>query len=175
MSAAGSGTVGTGTIKVRDFQWPETYAVGVAWNASKEIMVAADVKRIDWKGDMKDFKMTYDGSVAGSPATIDIAMPQNWKVQTVLQLGLAYKMDEALTLRAGANLSRNPIPDTYMNPLFPAIIENHYTVGAGYVFSPRSSMDVSFTYAPEVSSTNADGITVSHYQTNGQVMFSHRF
>jgi long-chain fatty acid transport protein len=102
-------------------------------------------------------------------------MPQNWKNQTALQVGLAYKTNEALTLRAGANISKNPIPDAYMNALFPAIVENHYTVGAGYAFTNQSSMDISFAYAPEVEATNGSGITVTHYQTNGQVMYSYRF
>jgi long-chain fatty acid transport protein len=175
LSAAGFGTVGTGKIKVRDFQWPETYAVGVAWNASKALMIAADIKRINWKDVMKDFKMTYEGSVAGATTIIDLTMPQNWKNQTALQVGLAYKTNEALTLRAGANISKNPIPDAYVNALFPAIVENHYTVGAGYAFTNQSSMDISFAYAPEVEATNGSGITVTHYQTNGQVMYSYRF
>lgn len=175
LSAAGFGIVGTGTIKVRDFQWPETYGVGMAWNASKALMIAADVKRINWKDVMKDFKMTYEGGVAGAPTTINLAMPQNWKNQTAFQVGLAYKTSDVLTLRAGANISKNPIPDFYMNPLFPAIVEEHYTIGAGYAFTNQSSMDISFAYAPEVKATNGSGITVTHYQTNGQVMYSYRF
>ena len=38
-------------------------------------------------------------------------------------------MNDALTLRAGLNLANNPIPDQYMNPLFPAIVKNHVTGG----------------------------------------------
>jgi len=160
-----------GKMTVRDFQWPETYGVGVAWNASANLLVVADVKQINWKDVMKDFKMTYEGG--GS--TADFALPQNWKNQTAYELGAGYKLSEPLTVRAGVNLSSNPIPDTYLNQLFPAIIKNHYMVGAGYMISKTSSVDASFTYAPEVKATNAQNITVKHDQTNAQVMYSYRF
>lgn len=176
ISAAGMGTVGSGKIKVRDFQWPETYAVGAAWNAGQDLMIVFDVKQINWKDVMKEFRMTYEGPLAGAPGNaVDFAMPQNWKNQTVYQLGVGYRVTEPLTVRAGANLSKNPIPDLYVNPLFPAIIKNHYMIGAGYVMSTASSIDASFTYAPEVKSTNGPGVTVAHSQTNAQVMYSYRF
>ncbi len=174
MSAAGMGTVGTGQIKVRDFQWPETYAVGAAWNVSPELMIVADIKQINWKDVMKDFKMTYSGGVGASTASIDMALPQNWKNETVYELGAAYKVSEPLVLRAGANISSNPIPDEFMNPLFPAIMKNHYMIGAGYMFDKTSSVDASFAYAPEVKATGG-GVTVAHTQTNAQVMYSYRF
>jgi long-chain fatty acid transport protein len=90
-------------------------------------------------------------------------------------LGAAYAVNEMFTLRAGANIANNPIPDTYLNPLFPAMIKNHYTLGAGIVASKASSVDLSLAYAPEVAATNGGGVTVSHSQTNGQIMYSYRF
>ncbi len=79
------------------------------------------------------------------------------------------------TLRAGLNITNNPIPDTYLNPLFPAIEETHVTVGAGYMISKASSVDASFTYAPEVKATNGQSVTVNHSQNNAQLMYSYRF
>ena len=176
ISASGMGTVGTGKISVRDFQWPETYGIGVAWNANKELQIVADIKRINWSDVMKSFNMTYEGPLAGAPGnTVDFAMLQNWKNQTVYELGVAYKVSEPLILRAGFNLSNNPIPDTYLNALFPATIKNQYTVGAGYMVSKASSVDFSYTYAPEVKQTNGQGVTVAHSQTNAQLMYSYRF
>nr|NIQ08817.1 aromatic hydrocarbon degradation protein [Gammaproteobacteria bacterium]NIR92557.1 aromatic hydrocarbon degradation protein [Gammaproteobacteria bacterium] len=49
-----------------------------------------------------------------------------------------------------------------MNPLFPAIVENHYMAGFGYAFNQASDLNFSLTYAPEVSVTNTNtqvGIT----------------
>ncbi|MDD5363887.1 MAG: outer membrane protein transport protein [Gallionellaceae bacterium] len=177
-----------GKLVIHDFQWPETYGLGIALQATPSLMLAADVKHIGWKSVMKNFTMTYstdgDGVLVG-PSSATFQLPQNWKDQTVFSLGAAYKLTDAFTLRAGANLGSNPIPDVYMNYLFPAIVKDHYTLGFGYAFSPLSEVNFSLQYAPEVKATNpdADGdpsngaqpYTTSHGQTNWQLMYSQKF
>jgi long-chain fatty acid transport protein len=122
---------------------------------------------------MKDFKMRYDS--AGVGGSVSFAMPQNWKDQTVLNLGAAWKTTSQLTLRAGVNIADNPIPDSNVHPLFPATIKSHYTLGMGYDFNKTSSVNASLVMAPAVDVTNAQGVKVSHSQTNWQLMYSHRF
>jgi long-chain fatty acid transport protein len=161
-----------GKISVRDFQWPETYGLGLAVQATPELMLALDYKRINWKDVMKNFTMTY--SAMGDSVTF--ALPQNWDDQDVFQLGVSYKATSALTLRAGASFSDNPIPDATMHYLFPAIVEKHYTVGLGYAVNPTSDVNFSLQHAPEVKQTNPNfGYTVSHEQTSFQLMYSKRF
>ncbi len=161
----------SGRIKVRNFQWPETYGIGLSFQATPQWQIAADVKQINWAGVMKDFKMTYES--AGG--TVDFALPQNWKDQTVFQLGATYQMNDQLALRFGLNTARNPVPDTYLNALFPAIIKDHYTFGVGYKFSKASELNGSLVYAPKVTQTAGSGVTNEHSQTNWQVMYTHRF
>jgi long-chain fatty acid transport protein len=175
LSAAGAGAVGVGKIMVKDFNWPETYAIGVALTPGDRLMIVADIKQINWRDVMESFKMTYQGGIFGAPTGISFTMPQNWSNQVVYQIGAALKFTDNFTGRIGANLSKNPIPDMYLNPLFPAIEKNHYTIGAGYMFGKAAGLDASFTYAPQVSATNGQGITINHYQTNAQVMYSYRF
>jgi long-chain fatty acid transport protein len=163
----------SGKIKVRNFQWPETYAVGVSYQATPQLQIVADVKHIGWSKVMKDFKMTYESG--GMGGTVDFALPQEWKDQTVLQLGATYMVNSQLALRAGYNGSRNPVPDTYLNALFPAIVKDHYTFGVGYAFSKASELNGSFAYGPKVTQTSAMGVTNEHSQTNWQLMYSHRF
>jgi long-chain fatty acid transport protein len=173
----------SGTIKVVDFQWPETYGLGMAYQATDKLLVALDYKRINWQDVMENFKMVFVASgtqanpLAGGFAgtTLDATMYQNWDDQDVFQFGVSYKVTDAWTLRAGASLSDNPIPDKYMNALFPAIEENHYTLGAGYAFSNKSEVNFSVQVAPEVSQTNGQGETVDHSQTSWQLMYSMRF
>ena len=176
MTGSGPAAIGAGKIKVVDFQWPTTYGMGVAWKANKALMIAADVKIIGWKDVMKSFKMTYDGPVMGAPGnSISFAMPQNWKDQTVFELGVAYLFTPEFTGRVGVNIANNPIPDEYLNYLFPAIEKNHYTLGAGYAISKASSVDFSFAYAPEVKVNAGSGVTTTHSQMNEQLMYSYRF
>ena len=122
---------------------------------------------------MKSFKMRYDS--AGMGGSVSFALPQNWKDQTVLNLGLAWKASELMTMRAGVNLSDNPVPGSTVNPLFPATVKNHYTLGLGYRFSTAGDFNASLTVAPVSNVTSGAGVSISHEQTNVQLMYSHRF
>lgn len=170
----------TGTIKVRDFQWPATYAIGAAFQATDKLMIVGDVKRLDWSKVMEDFKVNFvadnvatNGSFAG--ADLDVTLTQAWEDQTVYSLGVQYMVNPQLALRAGVNMADNPVPDTYVNPLFPATIEKHYTFGLGYIVDENDRFAISGTIAPKVTVTNPDGIEISHSQFNWSLNYSHTF
>ena len=165
-----------GKITIHDFEWPTIYGVGIAFQPSDSLLLAFDVKRINWSEVMENFSMTYDSPTFGK---LDVTMPQNWKDQTIYQLGASYKATSQLTLRAGFNYGKNPVPDATVNPLFPATVEKHYTVGAGYAFGDSQEVNFAFSYAPASKSetTYADGSTqkIEHGQTNWQLMYSMKF
>ena len=174
----------TGKISVHNFQWPETMAMGAAYQASDKLLLVADYKRIGWKNVMKDFSVTFtaDAAQTGAAAafgmggkSVDMVLFQNWDDQNVFELGGAYKTTDALTLRAGLNIANNPIPDKYMNPLFPAIAKNHATLGAGYVISKASSVDFSYVYVPKTSATGGSGVTVDFGGYSAQAMYSYKY
>jgi long-chain fatty acid transport protein len=178
-----------GKITVKNFQWPETYGLGLSYQANDQWMIAADYKRINWADVMKDFNMTFVASATQSGPwapgfankVMDLQYFQNWGNQNVFMIGAAYKYSAPLTLRFGANIANNPIPDAYVTPLFPAIETNHVMGGFGYAMDKQSSVDFAFTYAPKVTVTNnwsavgGSNQTISHSQTNWQLMYSKRF
>lgn len=172
MSAPG-GFIDHGKITVIDFQMPSVLALGGSWQASPSLLLAADLKYLGWADAMESFKMRYDSVEMGG--SVSFAMQQDWENQTVLNLGMAWKANDALTLRAGMNLTDNPIPDAYVNPLFPATVKNHYTLGLGYQVSQAGDFNMSVTMAPDVTVNTPQGIQISHGQTNWQFMYSHRF
>ncbi|MGF1643354.1 MAG: OmpP1/FadL family transporter [Thiotrichales bacterium] len=176
----------SGDFFVRDFQWPETYGLGVAWTVNDKILLAGDIKRIMWSGTMDDFRVGFRANNADSNnfgpmgdfrgATLEVAMDQKWDDQTVLLLGGQYKLRPDVALRAGMNLASNPIPSSTVNPLFPAIVENHYTLGVGWRITPAHSLAASFAYAPEVTQTNPNTqITSSHAQSVLRVNYNFTF
>jgi long-chain fatty acid transport protein len=173
----------TGKLKVVDFQWPETFGIGMAYQVNDRLMLAADYKRIGWSDSMKNFKMQFTasgnaGMLAGLNGTsMTAVLYQDWDDQNVFMFGGSYKYTDALTLRAGVNLANNPVPKKYMNPLFPATIEDTLTLGFGYAINKAGSVDFSYTYAPEVSVSNPNmGVKTTHGQSNNwQAMYSHRF
>jgi long-chain fatty acid transport protein len=160
----------TGKIKVLDFQWPETYGVGLAWQAMPKLMLVGDVKRIHWSDSMRNFSLKFEADGGGSMTAI---MAQNWKDQTVSMLGGQYMYTPDLALRAGINVASNPVPSSTLNPLFPAIIENHLSFGFGWRIDPASTLAASLAYAPRVEDTNpGTGITSSHRQSTLRVNYN---
>lgn len=172
-AVGGGGDTGAipGSVTVVDFQWPEVFGIGMAWDGGGKWSMAADVKRIRWEDAMKDFTLRF----ASAGGDLTASMPQNWKDQTVLALGVQYKLSTNLALRAGYNHASNPVPDSTLNPLFPAIIETHYTLGFGYRLDAARTLAASLALAPEVSQTNAQGVTSSHSQATLRVNYNHSF
>jgi len=170
----------SGEMRINNFEWPAMLGAGFAYRANDRWMLVADIREIFWKDVMQEFSMTFtaNGDASNGPfanQVLNASLFQDWDNQTVLQLGAAYQVAEALTLRFGGNFANNPVPDTYMNCLFPAIVKNHLTAGFGWRLTERSSIDASFAYGFKVSTINGSGAGVSHSQTNGQVMYSYRF
>jgi long-chain fatty acid transport protein len=166
----GSGTFNfmPANFKVIDFQWPETYGVGVAWQATPAWLLAADIKHLGWKDSMKDFRLAVNG--------MEMALPQNWKNQTVYMLGAQYMIKPGLALRFGINYADNPIPDETLNPLFPAIVKTHYTLGLGWNIGNGHSVAGSVAMAPKVTRPiGTTGMTVSHSQTTLRVNYNYSF
>lgn len=161
------GTESSGKLTVIDFQWPETYAVGLAWQATPKVMLALDLRRLNWADAMQNFRMSYNG--------ITMTMPQDWQDQTVYAVGLQYRVDDRLGLRVGFNYGKNPVPDTYLHPLFPAIVESHYTAGFDYRVSESGCIAAALSYAPEVSDVNGMGMTITHSQVSAMVGYNHHF
>lgn len=170
----------TGDFRIHNFQWPAMLGGGLAWYPAPRWMIATDVRQVFWKDVMKTFEMSFVASAAAANGPfagqkLSAVLFQSWKDQTVVQLGAAYQATDSLTLRFGANAGTNPVPDSYLNCLFPAVVKNHLTAGFGWKFDARSSVDASFTYGFKVSAVNGAGAGVSHSQTNAQVMYSYRF
>jgi long-chain fatty acid transport protein len=81
-------------------------------------------------------------------------------------------------VRAGFYTGSNPVPDALLNALFPAIVERHFTLGAGYQLTQRTSLQLSYVRGSEAQFTNpGDGVgvppvTSTHGQNNLQVMYT---
>ncbi len=164
-------------FKVVDFQWPETVGLGVAWQASPTFMLAADVKHLAWSDSMKDFRL---GMNMGGGWRVG-AMPQNWKDQTVFMIGGQFMVAPGVALRAGINYADNPVPDATLNPLFPATIKTHYTLGIGWNMGGGHSVAGSLAIAPKVTRTNPNMFgqgmagTVSHSQNTLRINYNYSF
>jgi long-subunit fatty acid transport protein len=81
---------------------------------------------------------------------------QKWNNQHVVAMGAQYSLTDELDLRVGYNYGTNPVPEYYLQPLFPAIVQEHFTAGFGYAPDGETfSVDMSYSYVPEASLTSS--------------------
>jgi long-chain fatty acid transport protein len=81
-----------GKIQVRDFQWPQTIGLGVAYQATDKLMIVADYKWINWADVMKNL-LTFTADPTQPvlrkvlPARCSMPLLQDWKDQNVFEIG----------------------------------------------------------------------------------------
>jgi long-chain fatty acid transport protein len=146
-----------------ELEAPQQVALGGAYTFfGGKFLLEADAKWLDWKNakGYKDF---------------------DWDSQWVFAIGGQLEVVDNLFLRAGYNFGTNPVkehngwtaadtvsvqghslPQYYYETFrivgFPAIVEQHYTFGAGYQFSENLRLDLGFMFAPEntITETGSD-------------------
>ncbi len=143
-----------GTFEDFKLEQPQEFAIGLGAAPLDGLKVGIDARWINWK-DAKGYKKF------------------GWKDQWVIAIGAEYKPIEKLSLRAGYNYGKSPIRSknltgapaetfsssgggavftddmiAFFNLVgFPAITEQHISLGAGYEFTKTFSVDVSYVHA----------------------------
>ena len=165
----GSRTV-TYDAEMNGFTWPREVEFGVAIRAIPELLVATDIKWLNWASAMNVVQIQASNPDFPVPLrNIETQFDMNWDDQWVLAIGAEYSLKGGHILRCGYNYGKNPIPDENLNPLFPAITEHHLTFGYGYLNLAKGwGMDFGWEHAFENSETNPNpgvpGPTISHSQ-----------
>jgi long-chain fatty acid transport protein len=120
---------------------PGQYGVGVVWNASEQLTIAADYLRVQYRG----MKLMQDPSGF------------YWRDQPIYRLGASYAVSEAWTLRAGLSRNRGQVEQTNVaqNLLAPSILDRAYTFGASWRMDPTSEFSVGYEHNPSTAVTGA--------------------
>jgi long-chain fatty acid transport protein len=116
------------------FTFAAQAGAGVAFRPAPDWVLALDVKRYFWDHaiDTVTVKGTHP-DVQGAPSEVILPFVFNWRDQWVYALGADWRVSPGLTLRAGYNYGENPVPNATLTPLFPATVEQHLTLGAGWL------------------------------------------
>jgi len=115
-----------------DLDIPATYGVGIAVKATPQLTIAADVQQIDY-AKVAAIGTKPDCLFLGACALGASNGPGfGWRNMTAYKIGVSYEVSRSLTVRAGYAGGRQPIPSeyTFLNVIFPAVIEDHVTFGA---------------------------------------------
>jgi long-chain fatty acid transport protein len=128
---------------------PQTVQFGVNFRPVNNLRVEADVKWINWSNVMD--KVPVDGIVNGSGQPMG-SWDFNWKNQWVYMLGVEYSPIQPLTLMAGFNYGKSPIPNGVAfgnNIIAPAIVQTHLSFGASYDITPAVQLTGAYQHAFE--------------------------
>ncbi len=177
--------------EVEGFTWPREVEAGIAVQASDKLLLAADIKWLNWSSAID--KVVVNGtspSEAGMPSSPSLLFNMNWQDQWVVALGCEYLVSTAHTLRMGYNYGKNPVPDANLSPLFPATVEHHLTVGYSYVYNSYhfdfayehgfGEQWVNNSYGPPVDNNGianpfGPGVAVTHTQDVFHFQLSYLF
>lgn len=154
-----------------DFDIPENYGIGIAIKPVKNLVIAADVVRINYNdvasvGNPGPSWTTGGLGTGGIPSLsdptkrlgLDNGMGFGWENQTVYKLGIQYGVNNRLQVRAGYNYGKTPIPDDQVtfNLLAPATVERHYSVGFTYKANDNLEVTGAYMYAASNSQSACD-------------------
>lgn len=147
LSALGLGTVTYHSVQLHGLALPEEIAVGAAWQATPQLLVALDVQEANYSRAIRTQTVSAsnpDNPLA--PLTLNNGATLNWRNQTVIAAGIAYSTNDAARVYGGINYGRNPIPSDTLNPLLAAIGEWHLTGGFAYRLDERWNVSTAVEY-----------------------------
>ena len=143
--------------EMEGFNWPQQIGLGVAYNITYAFRVAMDVDWIEWSQAVDQVELS------GGP--MPITFPMEWEDQWVFALGAEWEFADGWIGRIGYNHGDSPVPDETLNPLFPAIIEDHATIGLGYR-SRNWQLDTAYEHAFEAEQKNSNNGSIETHEQN---------
>lgn len=125
------------------FDIPANYGVGVAWQATRALTLAADWQRIGYGG-VKSVGTPLNNNAFGSANGPGFG----WKDVDVVKIGVAYELGDWIW-RGGYSHASQPISgdQTLLNILAPGVVEDHLSLGATWRHGKSGELSVAYTHA----------------------------
>ncbi len=143
-----------------NFDVPENYVLGIAFEPARALAVAADLQRIVYSG-VRSLGNRADCFLSvACPLGAPDGPGSGWRDATVLKLGISWAAAPALTLRAGLARLRQPIdPDqTLLNVFAPAVTGKHLSLGATLRLDAATELTLAYTHVLEGTVRGAGSI-----------------
>lgn len=128
------------------FDIPSSYGAGLAFDATPQLTLALDWQRIEYSNIASvgnSLSVLLQGQALGSADGPGFG----WRDVDVVKLGASYRVNDALTLRAGASQADQPIPssESFINILAPGVIQRHVSIGATWTSRLRGEWTLAYT------------------------------
>ncbi|MBF7729116.1 OmpP1/FadL family transporter [Pseudomonas sp. N040] len=130
------------------FDIPENYGIGLAWQATPQLTLAADVQEIRY-GQIDSVANPLSLLTPGNPLGGNNGAGFGWDDITVYKLAASYQLNPQLTLRGGVSHAEQPVPSdqTFFNILAPGVVQDHLSLGATYAVSANGEISLAYTHA----------------------------
>ncbi len=168
-----------GDIKIRDFQNPAQFSIGVSHAFNDQWTLVADYQRVFWESVMENLDVGFVDSASG--LNIDILLPQDYEDINIYTMGVEYKHDSSWTFRGGFSHSDQALQSDLLFAIIPAYLQDHLTGGLSYAWGGNHRVDVALSYAFEEDMKNSSQpntsvpIKSTHSQLNAVVSYVYRF
>lgn len=134
-----------------DFDIPENYNLGAAWDVTPTVKLALDYQRINFSKVASVGNPVTNLLVLGQPLGSTNGPGFGYSNINVWKLGTEYKYSQNLTLRAGYSHSDNPISasdtgETMLNILAPAVIKDTATLGFTYTLASGNELTMAYMH-----------------------------
>ncbi len=136
------------------FDIPSHYSVGISVEPTDQLEIALDYERINYSDahSVNNASSLILNCAGGDPSAClggSGGAGFGWRDVDVWKLGVQYKVDPRLTLRAGYNVSDNPIKpeDVTFNILAPGVVRHHITLGGTWAADHDSAITLAAMYA----------------------------
>ena len=161
-----------------DLDLPENYSLGVAWDVTPALKLAADYQRINYSGVAAIGNPSANYAIPGGAMGLDNGAGFGWADMDIWKLGVEYKLNQQMVLRAGYSYGESPIDgaevaEAAFNIIAPGVIEHHLTLGMTYTTASGDEMTVAYMHGfeNEVSGNRPAGFgggvdTTSMYQNS---------
>ncbi|MGB9695891.1 MAG: OmpP1/FadL family transporter [Ignavibacteria bacterium] len=146
---------------------PQSVSFGVSFQPIDNFKFGLDVEWLNWANafDKMTLTMTNGSSdnvnkmMGGNSINIDF--PLNWKNSVIVKVGTEFFTGKEFTMRLGYAYGSNPVPENTIFPVFPAIVEHHLTIGAGYKFNNNTELNFAYETGLNKSLTGSNPHTVA--------------
>lgn len=130
-----------------EFDVPAATTLGVAYQATPQTVIAADVQQINYA----DVDAIGNSPMTPRPFGAANGLGFGWEDQTVYKVGVKHQLNDGLALMAGYNQGDAPFKGnvTTVNVLAPAVVEQHVSLGFEKKLTPKSKIVGSYIHAME--------------------------
>ena len=143
-------SIGAGMVKYRDVKadgidMPQELGIGIAIQSTPSFLWSVEINWINWSNAVKKTTLHVKDPDNATPfPSFTFVNHLDWNNQIVYALGLAYSVTDTLTLRAGYNYAKQPVPSQSLSPLLSPITEQH--IGLGVAYHLKKTWRADFTY-----------------------------